>query len=804
MSKPRQDEVTRCPRKKGSAEVPYFAQLGGSALGAYTPQDMLEALLHYRGYERGVVAARPQTAAGTNAKGRNALRPPAAAPPQRESEDGLAQGGSLPPDASLGAKALRPAPALPEAAQHLDIGALVGCLQDALMVGLGLIHQDVRPNRSKVAVARPVFGGRGVFYARGAEVFVAWAAAKDGAVGCYCSCGGDQLKENVGARVRTGTSSSCRHAAALCLALHALAQHLLCASVPELLCLHPDLDGGSIAAMDVGVVPAMQGDDGGAAHVVAYNGILCVVSTPPDAAKKKRPTCRHIPCRTRNMLCVHSVAVKPLAGGYGGFDDDAIGDAGDDVVPGGDAEGTEEHEAIEDEEAKAEGCKGASDDEGTEGDAVSEQGQPAQVPAHPQPLPHGNRGKKGAPRVFADTHRPLRARNLLPCSAETARCASYDALARSLTPPTGHDVKLCEETCIHCGHAVGKLLEGKAAELHTLSGRVRVVTHEGVCGNEKCGKVVPFDGAHLGLFAYSPETVYTRTFLDVILFTIFSNKSSISAASATSAFQLHCTGAIFEGDSAKSRQELGRATDEYSRTLIVPRNLYKCSTCFGCSQTPYAAVVADGQTLGIFRDASYPFDRATRNVPTIPISVDNACSVAAAKVRKCIRSRLKAGFGEEVVFSKADGQAMAKFVGCSGTMPPTGNHDSASHRAETAAWAASCFWSSFFVTSVVPKDPDGVASPPASEPPGSPQNWGRHASPLDPLPSATNRTSPMEKDAPPHRQGGGPAASTSTAPPQDAAFKYCRVISDALGGADLMPIVRRERCPAAQPNQYMP
>jgi len=789
---------SKCPRKNastGDGGTPYFADLGGSALGFYTPQDMLEALLDYRGSVARVRAVRPRMASGSDSRPRDALRPPAAAAPRLVADDALAAGGSLPPDASLGAKALLPkAPPL-SGGQDFSVGTLVGHLQDAVMVGLGLMPLDVRSSRSKAALVRPVFGGRGVFYAHGIEAFVAWAAAKDGVVGCYCSCGGDDLKENVGARVRTGVSSSCSHALALLLALQAVARHVMCTSVPELLRRHQAVDGGRVSATDVQAEPVFEGADGRAAHVVAYNRILCVVQTPPTLAKQRRPVCRHVPCRTRNVRCVHSLAVKPSAAGYGAFDDepgvdeDAVG--AENVNRDGDMADA----ASGDEGATAEGgLGGAPGDDSAEGDGSNEQGQQGQAPAAPPPLPRGTRRpKKGDPRVFADTDRMRRARNLLPCATETAKCARYDAIARGQVMPEGNDVKLYEERCVHCGHAIGELQAAKEAVLHTLSGRVAVVTHDGVCSNENCGKVVPFDGAHLGLFQYSARTVYTRTFLDVILFTIIATKSSISAASATSAFQLHCTGAIFDGDSAKSRQDLGRATDEYSRTLIVPRNLYKCSTCYGCSQTPYAAVVADGQTIGIFRDASHPFDRVTQNVPTIPISIDNACSVAAAKVRKCIRQRLKAGFGEEVTYVKADQQAISKFSIGSGTLPPLGDHASAGHRTATAAWAASCFWNSFFQLSSVPRDPNGGVSPPASEPPASPRSGG--PPPLTPPPdlTAASPLTAIDGDARSTLQGGGPTTRQAPASVQYEEYKYCNVIPSTLGSAELLPIVRRER-----------
>lgn len=797
MPAPIGSDLRPCPNKNGSEAggTPYFAQLGGSALGFYTPHDMLAALLHHRGSDTAVRAVRPRTATGGDGRRRDALRPPATAAPRVVMDDFLPGAGGL-PDASLGAKAL-PAKS-PSLAGGPDVllSALTGHLQDAIMVGLGMLQQDVRSSMSKAALVRPVFGGQGVFYAHGSDVLVAWAAAKDGAIGFYCSCGGEELKENVGSRVRTGNSSSCRHAVAYSLALRAVAQRFMCGSVPELLRMHPTLDAGQSTGTDVDTTSVFEGDDGRATHVVSYNHILCVVQSPPSTAKQRRPVCRHVPCRTRNVRCLHSLAVKPSQAGYGPFEDGADGDADEDGAARADGDGDAADAVSSDEGADVGGCDGSSAAERTEEKGANSQGLHSQAPpADPRPTRAG-RARNGEPRAFADTDIMRRARNMLPCATETAKCARYDAMARGQTQPTVDDVKLYEERCVHCGHAIEELQAGTNAVLHTLSGRVAVVTHSGVCSNGGCGKVVPFDGAHLGLFCYSSQTVYTRTFLDVILFTIISTKSSISAASATSAFQLHCTAAIFEGDSGKSRQELGRATDEYSRTLIVPRSLYKCSTCYGCSQRPYAAVVADGQTIGIFRDASYPFDRATQNVPTIPISVDNACSVGSAKVRRCIRQRLKAGFGEEVAFSKADQQAMAKFAGSSGTVPPLGNHRNASHRAVTAAWAASCFWTSFFEMSAVPEHTN-ASWPPPSEPSSDPRDSPpRGASPpLSPPPDSPAVPPPslVNNAMHPTIQGGGPAAAAAAASVRNEEYKYCIIIPSTLGAADLLPIVRRER-----------
>jgi len=568
---------------------------------------MLEALLHYRGADTGVVAEPPTLGSGNTSRRNDAIRPPVAARPRHAADC------ALPPNLSLGAKALPVRSPLAAGVQAFSIGTLVGHLQDAILVGLGLMHGVFQSIKKNAVFVKPVFGGKGVFYSQGPDSFVLWASVVDntGSIRCYCSCDGNELEENVGARVRMGVSSTCTHAVTHFLALHAVALNLLCDSVADLLCRRPNLDGSPTCPTDVHAELAHEGKNGRRVHVVAYNGIMCVVVTPPTAAKQRRPICRYVPFRTRNVLCLHSLALKPSASGYEGFDDNRGNDE--------EADAAAAACAAQDGGGAAGVLGGAGHQGGDDGAVVADDGlhddvfnygaqeKPGQPPDAPPPATSGTRNKNGAPRIYADTDRLRRARNMLPCKTEAVKCARYDQITRGHAEQTGNDQHLFEENCLHCGHAVGSLHAGKMATQHTLSGRVPVVTHAGVCSNTDCGRTVPFDGSRLGLFSYSAKTVFTRTFLDVILFTIISTKSSISAASAASALQLHCTGAIYDGDLAKSRQELGRATDEYSRTLIVPRGLYKCSRCYSCSESPYAAVVADGQTLGIFLDPSYPF-----------------------------------------------------------------------------------------------------------------------------------------------------------------------------------------------------
>lgn len=124
-------------------------------------------------------------------------------------------------------------------------------------------------------------------------------------------------------------------------------------------------------------------------------------------------------------------------------------------------------------------------------------------------------------------------------------------------------------------------------------------THPRECTGEGCGKKVISDGSQQGLFCYSDETLYTSTFLDVISFTIISTKTSVSAASAVSALHLHCSVAVDVPDTAQSRHEQSKVTEQYSRALIAPPQLFKCVECYSSSGQPYIAIIVDDQTIGI-------------------------------------------------------------------------------------------------------------------------------------------------------------------------------------------------------------
>ena len=756
----------------GEYHEPFVAYLADEALGVYLPEELLETLLDYGG-DDGDVRAVPLCAAKRR-------RPQAPAisrgsPQGNDAEDHHPEGGC-----GRAAPTPRRAPHRRPVAD-MSILNLSGQLQDAVLVGIGLLHEDFRAAGAVGPVARPLCGGRAVCVAGGGgSPFIVWSATNKGSACFYCSCGTDALDENVGARVRMGDSSTCRHAIAHTLALKGVAAHVRCESVAALLKRFPAIDNTHARAVDVHCEEVSSRLDGSAMHGVGHNRIWGVVNTPPRKTRKVRPVCHHVPCRTRNAHCIHSCVVKPPVDGYRGFEDQSSdGDATDEVPPN--------VQEVRDAETDAAAC----------------------APAPPRPAAPSAR-KKGKERDFIDTDYLRRARNLLPCWGESSACRDWDSVARGGDMLPYMSADLYEPHCTACGTEAGPRGDSTSATLHTLSGPVGVRVSEWVCPNVACGKTVAFDGSEQSLFCFSKQVVYTRTFLDVILFTLITTKSSISAAASASAFQLHTSGALY-ADDAQSRPELSKATDQYSRTLIVPRQLYRCVNCYFCSQTPYAAVVADGQTIGIFKDQSIPFEKATANVPTIPISMDKASAVPTAKVRKCVRERLKAPFATDVKFNQAEQLAMRKFVALGGVAPPDGDHEDAGHRASCAAWAASCLFNSFFRMTPEPQhkedsgssasdapptsplpSPGGPPSPPNSPSPPRPSTSTNTPPPSPPLTTSSGATATAGRPTGLRGGGGTDGGAAETGAPLGA-LKYCSVISDAVGGDGLLPVVRRER-----------
>lgn len=302
-----------------------------------------------------------------------------------------------------------------------DFAALASALEDAVLVRLCVVSDDVILPGSSDAVIRPACQGPAVFYLKGNTAFIVWTAIMNERVSVFCSSGTESLNENVGAGVRTCASCKCLHAAAKSISLHGVAQHLHLPSVCAILRRHVALDNARANPDDVSVVPAFDSIDGRAAHVVAYNRLWCVLITKPERWQMPRPLCRHVPSRTRSSFCVHSCAVKPPLHGFSEF-----------------AFGSNEED-------------GLGDDVGSENRAPGNGGPSIQPPSQDGPSAAATKRpaapaarKKGAVREFIDTDLPRSARILLPCAPETTACREWDERARGQTPADGMSLNLHE------------------------------------------------------------------------------------------------------------------------------------------------------------------------------------------------------------------------------------------------------------------------------------------------------------------------------------------------------------------------
>lgn len=190
-------------------------------------------------------------------------------------------------------------------------------LQDAILVGVGVLDEELNKAAGD-GVQRPVLGGRAIVHRHDSRLVVVWVAQAKMGVRHYCSCGGENSEENVSARVRTAVSSSCRHASALALALRDVIAHLRCSSAFDLLRKYPMLNNLRASSAEALSVEVENSSDGSRAHVVGYNGVWSGLLTSPLRARRSRPVCMHVPCRTRSAFCIRSCAVKPPLGGYSG------------------------------------------------------------------------------------------------------------------------------------------------------------------------------------------------------------------------------------------------------------------------------------------------------------------------------------------------------------------------------------------------------------------------------------------------------------------------------------------------------
>ena len=203
------------------------------------------------------------------------------------------------------------------------------------------------------------------------------------------------------------------------------------------------------------------------------------------------------------------------------------------------------------------------------------------------------------------------------------------------------------------------------------------------CG---CGKPVPYNGAHEGLFASSSNTVFTRTYLDVMTQMVF------------------------------TRQTLIIAAHRFSRTLILPASLFRCAKCKQAGDRPYLAVLADGQVLSILRNQSQPLVRLTEDVVGVPLDAGHGSCLASAGLRTAIRKRTTAERQHVVRLTKEEHSTLKRLADEVTSEPSPHTAGRVISKSANLAWAAAFIYFSFYTNEVSYADPgadtaaDGTAA----------------------------------------------------------------------------------------------
>jgi len=566
-----------------------------------------------------------------------------------------------------------------------------------------------------------VAGGAAVVFTEGEKGHVAWMRRVMSGTIFLCSCGGRRGAESTEMRAFAGASSTCVHGYALKDAAYALASMAAVQSVEALLDQYPVLDAARTTPVDV--LDVHYGT-----KTSKMMGVFAVLESHQWAAvtirrrmakgksKKRmglRAACSHLAC-ANHWTCAHAMAVNDwcrqartaaaVARGVGG------------------------HFHIRDADVRLSTFVWRTG------------GAPA--PA----------GRDATDARYSDETRWRSVRNMLPCEGEVSDCLVFDELAdvgRGGPPPVFQQT-LREAQCFKCRAAYqSSSVSTTGAMLHALRGRVSVQLEEWLCS---CGTLVPYGGAQDSLFASSKKTVFTRTFLDVMSQMVFTGHSTLSSAAGVFSFLLEVTKSLPDGRQSLSRQLLITAVHRYTRTLLVPAELFRCLACYKTEQRPYPVVVSDGEVISVQRNQSEPLERVEADVTVTRIDADVGSCLTIASLRSAIRKRAKAKSDETVRLTKRETQLMTAFGSSSVADPTPHDANNVVSRPANVLWASSYIFFSFFT---VQPAVIGARSAPTDT----------NADPPPPLNANADSPPPLNfnTDSPPP-----PNANTDSPPPPNA------------------------------------
>ncbi|OSX69684.1 hypothetical protein BU14_1277s0001 [Porphyra umbilicalis] len=522
-----------------------------------------------------------------------------------------------------------------------------------------------------------VAGGAAVVLSEGERAYVVWAQIEAGAVTYLCTCGGVGGGESVELRSWLGASSTCCHARGLRASFVELATEAGLPGDVALLETFPALDNASAPpATECNVLYATTTAKKKGIFAVNFQSTWAAVIIRNKLNKQRtkkrvqrRPACALTSCAKDHWTSPHASSVARWCSD------------------------------LRDATAAATAMTAGLNDPFK--DVLLPTVATSQAGTSP-----GGAAQSAEWAAFADEQRGRCSRNLLPCTGEVDDCHLFDRLAvtgRDHQHPASLADILCEAACFSCGSPYeGEGIKNTGAVLHTLRGRVTVTLGQWTCS---CGKLVPYDGAHDGLFASSKETLFTRTFLDVLMQLVFTGHGTLSSAAAVLCFLLESTKSMTGAKSGLARQTLIVAAYRYARTLIVPASLFCCSKCKKAGDRPYLAIIADGQVLSIWRNQSQRLVRLTDDVVGVPMDAGHGSCLASAPLRAAVRKRMSADRQQVVRLTKDESVVLKRLSEELSSVPLPHPAGRVTSKSANLSWAAAFIVYSFYTNEVSATDP---------------------------------------------------------------------------------------------------
>lgn len=227
--------------------------------------------------------------------------------------------------------------------------------------------------------------------------------------------------------------------------------------------------------------------------------------------------------------------------------------------------------------------------------------------------------------------------------------------------PLGLPGLYAEDWCLMCGLSRGGAdLTQRVAALFTVRGKMVITVAD---WTSEAGQLVE-DGAGDALFAFEARTVYARVFLDAMLETCVTGRTTVSAKAELWSSTLRNTGAFSDGETGQERKQLSDACGAFSDTLVILDLAFTCRRCGEEEQETrtLACVLYDGQVLSVLQDLIVPMLRPGKNCPRAAIPIKSACAVRNAVSRAVIRKRVRAGVDTATSISAKERKQYNRFV----------------------------------------------------------------------------------------------------------------------------------------------